>query len=219
MGMRAGERAERPGWYGRNRVLVWVCVLIAVNQLGFGSIVPVIPLYAREFGVSQSAIGLTIAVYGLARFLINMPAGQLSDRIGRRGALAVGGLVTAGGNLLCGLAPSYLPFLAARFVAGAGAALVLTASQVALADISTPERRGRIMAVYSGVFAFAVGAGPFPGGLLAERYGLEAPFYAYAVLGAVAAVLAWFWMPETRGARPAGVTSHDKPLPSFGAQL
>ena len=222
--MRAGDRAERPGWYGRNRVLIWVCVLIAVNQLGFGSIVPVIPLYAREFGVSQSAIGLTIAVYGLARFLINMPAGQLSDRIGRRGALAVGGLVTAGGNLLCGLAPSYLPFLAARFVAGAGAALVLTASQVALADISTPERRGRIMAVYSGVFAFAVGAGPFPGGLLAERFGLAMPFYAFTVLGILAAAVAWFRVPETKGlaaqaAARAGTGAAGQQAISFRAQL
>src|SRR3712207_9320577 len=114
MGMRAGERAERPGWYGRNRVLVWVCVLIAVNQLGFGSIVPVIPLYAREFGVSQSAIGLTIAIYGLARFLINMPARQLADRLGRRGALGGGGFVTAGGNLPCGPAPAHPPSPTAR---------------------------------------------------------------------------------------------------------
>src|SRR3712207_7919933 len=141
MGMRAGERAERPGWYGRNRVLVWVCVLIAVNQLGFGSIVPVIPLYAREFGVSQSAIGLTIAIYGLARFLINMPAGQLADRIGRRGALAVGGLVTAGGNLLCGLAPAYLPFLAARFVAGGGRVAGPCAALGGAGAMPTPPRR------------------------------------------------------------------------------
>ena len=43
------------------RVLVWMCVLIAVNQLGFGAVVPVIALYARSFGVTQSAIGLAIS--------------------------------------------------------------------------------------------------------------------------------------------------------------
>src|SRR2546430_460014 len=47
------------------RILVWMCVLIAVNQLGFGSIVPVLALYARSFGVTQWAIGFAIAVYGL----------------------------------------------------------------------------------------------------------------------------------------------------------
>src|SRR5215467_80403 len=107
------------------RVLVWMCVLIAVNQLGFGSVVPVLALYARSFGVPQSAIGLAIAIYGLARFLVAVPVGQLADRIGRRGALALGGLVTAAGNLLCAYAPTYAAFAGARFVAGAGAALVL----------------------------------------------------------------------------------------------
>src|SRR5947208_398620 len=77
------------------RVLVWMCVLIAVNQLGFGSVVPVLALYARSFGVTQSAIGLAIAVYGLARFLVAMPVGRLTDVVGRRTALALGGLVTA----------------------------------------------------------------------------------------------------------------------------
>ncbi len=213
--MLAGGRAS----YERNRVLFWICALIAVNQLGFGSVVPALPLYASGFGVPQSAIGLTIAIYGLARFLLNVPAGRLADRIGRRGTLAVGGLLTVGGNLLCAVAPSYLPFLGARFVAGAGAALVLTAGQIVLADISTPERRGRMMAIYSGVFAFAVGAGPYPGGLLAEYFGLEAPFYAHAALGAVATALAWFRVPETRGISAGGARSTDKPLPSFGAQL
>src|SRR5437763_13260601 len=66
------------------RVLVWMCVLIAVNQLGFGSVVPVLALYARSFGVTQSAIGLAIAVYGLARFLVAMPVGRLTDVVGRR---------------------------------------------------------------------------------------------------------------------------------------
>lgn len=81
------------------RILVWMCVLIAVNQLGFGAIVPVIALYARSFGVLQSAIGVAIAIYGLARFLVAVPVGKLTDVLGRRAAMAVGGLVTAAGNL------------------------------------------------------------------------------------------------------------------------
>lgn len=202
-------------WYGRNRVLAWMCVLIAVNQLGFGAIVPVVPLYARSFGVPQAAIGLTIAIYGLARVLVAMPAGQVADRLGRRGALAAGGLVTSAGNLLCAHAAAYLPFLAARFVAGAGAGVIMTAAQVVLADISTPARRGRIMATYSGVFAFAVGAGPYPGGLLAERFGLAAPFDVFAGLALLAAAVAWFQVPETRGLgrQGGGGQAGEAPLP------
>src|ERR1051326_4132213 len=74
------------------KILVWMCVLIAVNQLGFGSIVPALALYARSFGVTQSAIGFAVAVYGLARFLAAIPIGQLADRAGRRSALALGGI-------------------------------------------------------------------------------------------------------------------------------
>ena len=181
-----------------NRILIWMCVLIAVNQLGFGAVVPVIALYARSFGVTQSAIGLAIAIYGLARFLVALPAGQLGDHLGRRTALAAGGLVTAAGNLLCAYAPSYGAFVGARFVAGAGAALVVTSGQIVLADITTPARRGRVMAIYQGVFLFAVGIGPWPGGLLAERFGLQAPFVVYAVTGVVVSVLAWLLVPDTR---------------------
>src|SRR6058998_3244536 len=104
-----------------DRILVWMCVLIAVNQLGFGGIVPVLALYARSFNVSQSAIGVAIAVYGLARFLVAMPAGRLADGLGRRPALALGGLVTAASNLLCAYAPTFAVLVGARFVGGAGA--------------------------------------------------------------------------------------------------
>ncbi|MCC6178574.1 MAG: MFS transporter [Chloroflexi bacterium] len=205
--------------YTENRVLVWICVLIAVNQLGFGTIVPVVPLYAKAFGVSQAAIGLTIGIYGLARFLVNVPSGQVADRIGRRGALAIGGAATVLGNLLCGLAPEYFSFLGARFIAGIGASFVLTACQIVLADISPPERRGRIMAIYTGVFSFAVGAGPVPGGLLAEHFGLAAPFYGSALLGAAVSVIAWFRVPETKGTRAGSVVTIESALPPFRTQL
>jgi len=188
-----------------HRILVWMCVLIAVNQLGFGGIVPVLALYARSFNVSQSAIGVAIAVYGLARFLVAMPAGRLADGLGRRPAIALGGLVTAAGNLLCAYAPSFAVLVAGRFVAGAGAALVLISGQIVLADITTLGRRGRTMAVYQGVFLFAVSIGPLPGGLLAEHHGLRAPFLAYAVAGVLAAALAWMFIPETKSARSVDV--------------
>ena len=208
-----------PGRPSADRVLAWMCVLIAVNQLGFGAVVPVIALYARSFGVSQSAIGLAIAVYGLARFLVAMPAGHLADRAGRRAALAGGGLITALGNLLCAYAPTYAAFVGARFVAGAGAALVLTTGQIVLADITTPARRGRVMAIYQGVFLFAVGVGPWPGGLLAEHFGLAAPFSVYAIAGAVASAVAWLVIPETRHFAGDAARRAAAAAPPFAAQV
>ena len=203
------------------RILVWMCVLIGINQLGFGSVVPVLPLYARTFGVSQAAIGLAIAVYGLARFLVAVPVGQLSDWVGRRPALALGGLVTAAGNLLRAYAPNYPTFVGARFVAGVGAAFVLTAGQIVLADITAPAGRGRAMAIYQGTFLFAVGIGPFPGGVLAERFGLATPFVAYAIMGGLAALVGWLRVPETMTLRgrdhPGEVPASS--APPFRAQL
>jgi DHA1 family multidrug resistance protein-like MFS transporter len=183
-------------------VLIWMCVLIAANQFGFGSIVPVIALYAEDFGVTRPAIGLTIAVYGAARFLINLPAGRLADLIGRRLTLALGGSITVIGTVLCAISTNYQMFLGARFIAGAGAALVMTAGQVVLADIASPHNRGRVMAIYQGVFLFAVGAGAFPGGWLADRYGLAAPFWANAAFAALVTILAFVFVPETRDFRP-----------------
>jgi hypothetical protein len=45
----------------QSRILTWMCILIAVNQLGFGAVVATVALYARSFGVGQSAIGMAIA--------------------------------------------------------------------------------------------------------------------------------------------------------------
>jgi MFS family permease len=188
-----------------NRVLVAMCALIAVNQIGFGSVIPVLPLYAQSFGVPASAIGMAVAIYGLARFFVAMPAGKLSDLLGRRPTLAIGGLISAAGSFWCAAATGYPEFIVARFISGAGAGIILTTGQVVLADISTPERRGRIISIYQGSFLFAVGIGPLPGGLLATHFGLAVPFQAYGAASLLAALVAWFAVKETRGlGLPAG---------------
>ena len=174
-------------------------MLVTVNQLGFGGVVPALPLYAKSFGVSVSAIGMAIAVYGLARFAGAIPAGlAVRLRSAAAGALVLGGLVTSAGNLWCALASSYPEFILARFVAGAGAGLIVTTGQIVLADITTRERRGRMVSIYQGTFIFAAGVGPFPGGLLSEHFGLNAPFLAYAVAGIGAGAVAAFAVGETR---------------------
>ncbi|MEZ5856048.1 MAG: MFS transporter [Hyphomicrobiaceae bacterium] len=180
------------------RVLIWMCVLVGINQLGFGAMIPSLPLYAQSFGVSASAIGMAIGVYGLARFFVAVPAGYISDSIGRRPMLAIGGLVSAIGNLWCAWATSYPEFIAARFIAGAGAGLIVTTGQIVLADITVPANRGRTLAIYQGTFLFAVGIGPFPGGLIAEHFGLRAPFLSYGVAALLASLVAWFAVKETR---------------------
>lgn len=193
--------------------------MIAVNQIGFGALVPVLPLYAQSFGVSASAVGMTIAVYGLARFVIALPCGQWADKFGRRPTLALGGIVSAIGNLWCAYAPAFTEFLLARFVAGIGAGIVLTIGAVILADISTPAKRGRMMSIYQGSFLFAVGIGPLPGGLLAEKFGLSMPFIFYGIAGVVAGIIVWFAIPETRDRAKNRRLDNNEPAIPFIAQM
>lgn len=182
----------------QRRILIWMCVFIGVNQLGFGALIPVLPLYAQAFGVPASAIGTTIAVYGLARMLSALPGGRLADAMGRRQSMAIGGLICTAGNLWCAFAGNFPEFVAARFVAGLGAGWVQSVGIIVLADISTPPQRGRMMSIYQGTFLFSVGIGPFPGGLLAQHFGLAVPFASYAVACGAAGLLAWLVVPETR---------------------
>ncbi|MDX2157617.1 MAG: MFS transporter [Hyphomicrobiaceae bacterium] len=198
------------------RVLLWMCVLVAVNQLGFGAMIPSLPLYAQSFGVAASAVGMAVAVYGLARFFVAVPSGRLSDWLGRRPTLAIGGLVSAIGNLWCAVATSYPEFIVARFVAGAGAGLIVTTGQVVLADITTPATRGRTLSIYQGTFIFAVGIGPFPGGLLAQHFGLAAPFWAYGIAAGLATLVAWFMVPETRDLHRTAAGTSGKPSSRLG---
>lgn len=200
------------------RILLWMCVLVAVNQFGFGAMVPSLPLYAQSFGVPASAIGMAIAAYGLARFFSALPAGRLSDVLGRRHSLAIGGLISALGNFWCAWATSYPEFIIARFIAGFGAGLVLTTGNIVLADISTPQVRGRMIAIYQGTFIFSVGIGPFPGGLLAEHYGLAAPFIFAGTGAFLATTVAWFAVSETRDLAQASAGVGGVPV-SFFTQI
>lgn len=208
-----------PSRLTEGRILFWMCVLIGVNQLGFGAIVPTISLYAQSFGVTATAIGMAVAIYGVGRMVSAPPAGSLSDRLGRRHTLALGGVVTSLGNLACALSASYPEFIAGRLLAGLGAGLVLTTGQIVLADISTPERRGRMISIYQATFLFAVGVGPFPGGLLADNFGLDAPFFAYAVFGLLCTGVAWLAVGETRDFASSRGRGGSGPRPRYWDQL
>ena len=200
-------------------ILLWMCLLVGVNQLGFGAMVPSLPLYAGSFGVSASAIGVAVAAYGLARFVAVLPGGQLADRWGRRPVLAIGGLLSAIGSFWCAGAHSFVEFNLARIVAGAGAGIILTIGQIVLADISSPNRRGRNIATYQAAFLFGFGVGPFPGGLLASAHGLAAPFLMTGVASLLATAIAWFLVSETRSARRGAVPTDKAAEIPFARQM
>ena len=201
-----------------NQILLVVCITTMVVMLGFGIISPVLPLYAQSFGVGTAMIGLTITVFGAARLVMNLPAGFLSERYGRRLLLVGGPAVTALGSLAGGFAPTFGWLIASRFVAGAGSAIYMTGAMILLIDITTDENRGRLMSIFQGSLLAGVSLGPAVGGFVAQGFGLAAPFFLVAALAGLATLWSFLRMPETvplsRGqARAAAEESRDETRP------
>ena len=134
------ERFRR--YWRENERLLMITVSTVLVMSGQGIITPVLPLFAAEFGAGVATVGLTLSIFGLARLLLNVPLGLLSDRYGRRLLLAGGPLVSGMGMIGSGLAPDIPQLLGWRFLAGAGSAMYMTGAAIYLADISTPANRG-----------------------------------------------------------------------------
>ena len=177
-------------------------LLLAVSTTllttGQGMVAPILPLYADSLGVSLATVGLVISVFGLARFLTNMPTAVLSERFGRRSVLVGGPLIAAAGNALAGTADTLAPLMVYRFIAGVGSAAFITGAVIFIGDISTPANRGRLMSIYQGSFALGITLGPSMGGLIAEIFGLRGPFFAVGAVSLVSGIWAFFRVPETR---------------------
>jgi multidrug resistance protein len=181
-----------------SEILFIVCTSTMLVMLGQGIVGPILPLYAKSFGVSAAAIGLTLSVFAAARMIFNIPSGILADRWGRK-VLLVGGPVIAGaGNLLSGTAPNFELLLVWRFLAGVGSAIYMTGAIIVVTDIATNENRGRMMALNQSALLLGVTVGPAIGGVLAEVAGLRAPFWAVGVATLAAAVWNLLRVPETR---------------------
>lgn len=186
---------------GTHERVVAVSVSTALVMTGQGVVGPVLPLYARQFGVSVAAVGVVVAAFGLARLLLNMPFGFLSDRWGRRFLLVGGPLVVSVSMAMSGLAGSIQALTWWRFVAGAGSAMYMTGALVYLADVSTLANRARLIGFNQGALLFGQSIGPGLGGLIADRFGLQAPFFFIAATTLIASVYGFFRLEETRPER------------------
>ncbi len=169
-------------------------------MMGMGLISPVLPLYARSFGVSITMVGLLITVFGVARFVADIPAGRLADRFGRHAILVAGPLILAVSSVACGLASNYWELLTFRFLQGVGSATYNTAAMIMLADMSTPANRGRVMSLFQGSSLVGNGLGPTMGGFIAQYWGPSAPFFVLALFAILAALWSHLRLPETRPA-------------------
>ena len=178
---------------------------------GQGVVAPVLPLYASEFGVSASMVGLTLTVFALARLILNIPAGMIADRYGRRVLLVGGPVLTSIGMFGSAQAHTIWELLAWRFVAGAGSAFYMSGALIYLIDIASPEVRTRYVATNQWALSVGVTLGPGIGGLVAARYGLATPFYVVGALAIVTATYAAFRLPETRGNNVESTNQNQEP--------
>jgi MFS family permease len=170
------------------RRLLAISVTVA---LGYGMIVPVLPLYAKSFGVGLAAIGLVQFVFGLTRFAFNPVGGVFVDRFGERATTTVGLIIVAASSLAAGASHSYLQLVLARGFGGAGSAFFINGLMSRILRIIEPEAMGRATGAFRSSFLVGIGAGPVLGGLLSAWLGLSAPFYFYGFGLLVATAIAF----------------------------
>jgi MFS family permease len=188
-------------------VLALVAFCVA---LGFGIVVPAVPLFALEFGVGTTAAGAVVSAFALMRLLSGLAGGRLVDRVGERLALLIGLGVVAVSSLLAGLAVSYPQLLVLRGVGGIGSAVFTIAATSLLLRIATAAQRGQTQSVYRGGFLLGGIIGPAFGGAVLG-VSIRAPFFLYAGTLVLAALVAATLLPEPPPRRPATGDGGDAP--------
>ncbi len=175
--------------------LLVIFFTVFIDMVGFGIVIPVLPLYAEQFHATPLQIGWLTGIYSGMQIIFTPLLGRLSDRVGRRPVLIVSLIGTAVGFLVMGWAGSLTLLFVARIIDGATGGNISTA-QAYIADVSTPENRSRSMGLIGAAFGLGFTFGPMIGGILSKiSYG--APFFFAAALAAINVVLLYFILPES----------------------
>lgn len=175
-----GERLERD--------VVVLGVIAFFVMLGFGVVIPVLPVYVRSFDVGFLELGAVVSAFALMRLVATPFVGRLGDRGGERTILAIGIGIVAVSSGLVGLAGSYPEVLLLRGAGGIGSAMFSVSAMTLLLGTSAPEQRGRAVGFYQAGFLIGGMAGPGIGGILAV-ISLRAPFFFYAATLLVAGLV------------------------------
>lgn len=179
-----------------------VFLTVFIDLIGFGIVLPLFPLYARNFHATGFIIGAIMASYSAMQFLFAPSWGRLSDRIGRRPVLLVS---TAGATISyavfaigSGMAASVALWvlLISRVFAGICGANI-TVAQAYIADITPPDERSKKMGLIGMAFGLGFILGPAIGGLSLKYLGVQGPGWVAASLCAANFILALVILPES----------------------
>jgi multidrug resistance protein len=174
--------------------LASILSIVFIDLIGFGMIIPILPLYAQRFQATEWQIGLLLASYSMMQFLASPLLGWLSDRYGRKPVLLCSLVGSALGYLLMANAASLTILFAARILAGISGASVGTASAY-IADITPPENRSKRIGLIGAAFGVGFILGPATGGIL-SHFSVVAPFWFAAILSILNAIAMWILLPE-----------------------
>ncbi|MFM9887177.1 MAG: TCR/Tet family MFS transporter [Burkholderiales bacterium] len=177
----------------------FVLVVVLIDVMGFGLIIPVLPALVGEFTSGRDALsywyGALAAAYGVMQFFAAPMLGALSDRYGRRPVLLVSIFGLGIDFILQALAPSIWVLLIARLIGGLTGASFSVANAY-IADVTTPEERSKNFGLLGAVFGIGFILGPMLGGLLGES-DIRLPFFAAAALSLVNWLYGYFVLPES----------------------
>jgi DHA1 family tetracycline resistance protein-like MFS transporter len=178
----------------RDRVAV-LFFTVFMDQIGFGILLPFLPLYAKAFGASGFEVGLLLAVYSGMQMLVSTAWGRLSDRIGRRPVIVASAAGACVGFVILGLAPTLAVVFLARGLLG-GVGVGMATAQAWVADTTPPEDRGRALALLGAAGGLGFVLGPAIGAIGIEIGGMRLPFFVSAACAAINAVLAGTILPR-----------------------
>jgi MFS family permease len=173
-----------------------VSILIAASffvAVGFGIVMPAIPVFAKSFGVNNAAIGLMVSAFAITRFSSGLISGTLVDKFGERAVFSTGVFMVSLFTFLAGVAQSYEQLLFFRAAGGLGSSMFSVAASSVILRAVNDNQRGQAQSVYQGSFIVGGMAGPAIGGLLSV-ISLRAPFFVYSILLFCSGVVALFFL-------------------------
>jgi len=171
-----------------------IFLVVFIDLLGFGVMIPMLPFYARFFGADALQIGWLMFVYSFMQMFVAPVWGQLSDRYGRRPILLLTILGQSAAFFWAGFSHSYTSLLLSRVLAGIFAANISTASAY-MADITSREERAKGMGLIGAAYGLGFIFGPAIGGLLISK-GYQWPSLFAGILSAVNFSWAFFALRE-----------------------